>query len=119
MTDIPQTDDVHILAGSIPEQLWAVEITYLPSFPDQGRVDLFLEWQRERGVPEEDQEFYWPTLSKVYRSRSGARDRLALFESYGAKGHLVRAVPQWDPVETKDQKITRLEACVAELEACL
>lgn len=116
MTDIPQTDDVHVLAGSIPTELWAVEITYLPAFPVQDRVDEFLDRQREKGIPEEDLEFFWPTLSRVYRSRSGARDRLSLFETYGARGHLVRATPSWEPVESKDAKIARLEARVAELE---
>ncbi|MGO2819473.1 MAG: hypothetical protein ACTIA5_01640 [Brachybacterium tyrofermentans] len=117
MTAIPQTNDVHVLAGSIPEQLWAIEITYLPSFPYEGAVERFFAHQRERGIPDEDIEFFWPTLSRVYRSRSGARDRLALFESYGAEGHLVRATPVWEQVETKDQKIARLEARVEQLEA--
>ena len=61
------------------------------------------------------QEFFWPTVSRVYRSRSGARGRLSIFESYGARGRLVRTTPQWAPAETKDQKIARLEARLAEL----
>ena len=116
MPDVPHTDDTQILVGSIPTQLWAVEITYLPPFPNEDAVARWFDQLTERGIPEDEQEFYWPTLSKIYRSRSGARERLALFESYGARGHLVTATPNWHPAETKDQKIARLEARVAELE---
>lgn len=86
----------------LPDDLWMVVIDSMPEEPDFGAVKLF-EWQHP------DTDFYWPSKKRIYRSRSSAQDRLALFERYGATGHLVHASPDWERSETKDQKIARLE----------
>lgn len=106
-----------IATWHLPLELWSIVIDYLPAQPDPEAVERFLAEQLERGVPAEDRGFYWPTLRRVYRSRSSARNRLSIFEAYGARGHIVRARPTWERVESKDATIERLRARVAELES--
>lgn len=109
--------DVLVVTEDLPRELWSIVIDEYPAQPDPEAVKRFLDFQREeQGVPAEDRGFYWPTLRRVYRSRSSARNRLALFESYGARGHLVRARPTWERAESKDATIERLQARIVELE---
>lgn len=101
--------------GQPAAELWMVEIDYMPEYPNPEQVDNFLAEQIERGVPVDRRGFYWPSNQHAYRSQSGARRRLDLFECYGARGHLVRCRTQWERVETKDQRIARLETTIREL----
>jgi hypothetical protein len=74
-------------------KLYKVEYTSLPS----GSLDPTWEpegWSvycEERWGERRD--FWWPSTKRLYQSRSGARDRAALIEYWGATAEIVESEP--------------------------
>lgn len=63
-----------------------------------------------------DTRFFWPATWRLYRSRSGAKDRARLIESYGATVDVVESEPiVWLTPEIR--RARRIEALEAELMA--
>lgn len=105
------------------EYVWAVEVTAMPegAFTDDGRPTPGWEppnWAEERAslkranlMRPEETEFFWPSMDKIYMSRSTAKKRADLLERYGATAHVVRSKLNWeDPRKPAPQLPTFAEA---------
>lgn len=103
------------------QRLYRVEIIDYPfgSIPD----DEFPEWHDEDWKPDGwladdndrqnwiarhgDDRFFWPSTSKVYRSRSSATRLATLIESYGATAIVLEAEPSWESIEDANARRAR------------
>lgn len=70
--------------------------------------------------------FFWPSVSKVYRSRSSARAKLDIIECWGGAGRIIIGSATWNTEEDlkrakavmrKQDRINKLKAKIAAIEA--
>lgn len=84
-----------------------------PAWTPEGWLDNDLareQWVERHG----DTRFFWPSTNRLYQSRSGARDRAALIEAYGATAVVIESEPiVWLTPEVR--RARRIEALEAEL----
>ncbi|MGO2360649.1 MAG: hypothetical protein ACTH6N_05910 [Brachybacterium tyrofermentans] len=100
-------DDIEYIHNDHPTRLYRVNVTGYHA-PHPGAIEAF-----EQRFPGED--FFTPSVSRTYRSLSGARDRVSLLDYNGVAAEVVMADIEWRLHETKDEKIARLEAEIAEM----
>lgn len=101
--NIPHADE----RNDHPDKLYRVHVrSYGP--PSAEAFEYF-----ESNVSGE--EFYYPVAHRTYRSLSAAQSRASLLRFNGADAVVIAASPEWRLHETKDEKIARLEAEVAEM----
>lgn len=100
-------DDIEYIHNDHPRRLYRVNVTGLHA-PRPGAIEAF-----EQRFPGED--FFAPSANRTYRSLSGARDRASLLDYNGVAAEVIVADVEWKAHETKDQKIARLEAEIAEM----
>ena len=64
--------------------------------------ELHAQWVDEFGA---DKEYFNPSESKLYRSRSSARDKVKIVERWGGKARILEAeVSEFIPVEEANQR---------------
>lgn len=102
-------DDEYEIWNDHPKKLYRIHVVGYHE-PRPGALEAFADRFPGR-------EFFHPSANRTYRSRSGALDRVALLDFNGVDAVVVEADPEWKVHETKEEKIARLEARVAELEA--
>lgn len=73
------------------------------------------EWLSRHG----DTRFFWPSTARLYQSRSGARDRAALIEAYGATAVVIESeeIVWLTPEVRRARRIDALEGELATLRA--
>lgn len=66
-----------------------------------------------------DTRFFWPATGRLYQSRSGAKDRARLIESYGATVNVIESAPiVWlTPEVRRARRIETLETELRDLRA--
>jgi hypothetical protein len=113
------------------QRLYRLEVTYPEAamiereghFPDADADDIYYgldpEWEPAGWAPTAEwvqrfktTAFFWPNSRKLYLSRSGARARAQLLESYGATVVIRRT----EPVKWEYSEAEVLEERVADLE---
>ncbi|AIX99793.1 hypothetical protein ART_0195 [Arthrobacter sp. PAMC 25486] len=64
-------------------------------------------------------DFWWPSTSRTYASRSAAQERAALIESYGATALVLETEAHWVPLDeaAASRKTERDQARIQKLEA--
>lgn len=108
MSNLPAPGPEFHVVNDHPTKLYRIHVTGYHA-PREGALEAFAE-----RFP--DREFFAPSATRIYRSLSAARDRAALLDFNGVAAVVVEADVDWRLQETKDAKIVRLEARIAELE---
>lgn len=117
-------------------RLYRVHITNYPAgswatlgFPDgtDSEPTLRSSWKpegwendpRSRDKDGNTGDFWWPSTSRTYASRSAAMERAALIESYGATAVILETAAAWIPIEeaAARRKDERGGARIAKLQA--
>lgn len=81
-------------------RLYRVEIVSYPEGSDEEGWQPE-GWEPPFSSPRFDGGFFWPSTSKVYKSRSGATGRANLLRDYGAEAIVVRSNPiTWEATES-------------------
>ncbi|WP_427017816.1 hypothetical protein ACQCSX_04175 [Pseudarthrobacter sp. P1] len=118
------------------ERLYRVQITEYPEaawgrykLPNGELSDLYLRtswqpagWESMENARDRDgnpREFWWPSTSRTYASRSAAVERAALIESYGATAVVLETETAWIPLAEANalRKRRRVNARIATLQA--
>ncbi|SEE20916.1 hypothetical protein SAMN04489740_0886 [Arthrobacter alpinus] len=117
-------------------RLYRVHITSYPAgswakyeFPDGTGCDPTLStswtpegWDSDPRSKDRDGntgDFWWPSTSRTYASRSAAQERAALVESYGATAIVLETAAAWVPLEeaTANRKKVRDQARIQKLQS--
>lgn len=103
------------IVHELPKKLYAVRILRYGPVPDSALEDF-----AER-FPDAHAEgrFFYPSVDRVYRSKSGAEKRADLLAFNGVECEVVETSTDWHLHETQKQKLARLERENAELKARL
>lgn len=114
-------------------RIYKVEITEYPDDRPNWEPDGWTEYALERWPDGEKvwvdgelvhhlvKPFFWPSTDKLYQSRSSARERAALIESWGAKTVILESDLRWRSIEDANReraearKQKRLDRLYAEI----
>lgn len=77
--------------------------------PVDGMVGLLTDDWEPDDWDSADGGFYWPSTNRVYRSRSAAKARARLIESYGATTRILVSPVVWEDLDeyTRQQRLMR------------
>lgn len=114
----------------MPEYVWKLDVEYPADslYPDDVEPEWLAgrrryDWEPEGWEADEEyihrygtDEFFWPKVERVYRTRDTAVRRAQLLEKYGATVHLLRSKPlEWEE-RTFPGKLQQATKAVVQLE---
>ena len=118
-------------------RMYKMEITKYPDGAiyewDEGAFDVNEDWEPEGWAEYSDNEFgnympfFWPSQSKIYRSRSSAQSKVDIVRMWGGEAVILEAeLSEFVPIEVANARrkrartsvrIEKLRQKIAELEA--
>lgn len=116
--------DIYESRDALPEWLHGWEVETVEDIGDAVAV-LADGWKPDGWHPpasSTSDEFWWPATGRLYKSRSAARERAHLIESFGARAIILESAVEWLPIREAnrrrwrarvDKRISRLEAEIA------
>lgn len=87
-------------------------LQFVRDFEPEGWADyareMWPEWDPDGGAPYKP--FFWPSQTKIWKSRSSAADRVRIVEQWGGKAEVLESEVDWVTSEyaAKSRKLARM-----------